>query len=140
MKMAECDIREAKRAAADHMQHLAGRALELCKLEAGWDNAEAPAVDREALAHAMSLAAGITCPECLQPDITPTRSGNVLLSWTHGADHVEIEVNAKNDFDVLIELPDCRLEQTFSEPHDALLAWLAHQVTAVGLSRFADSL
>ena len=136
MTIAECDFREAKQATVDHMQHLADRALELCKLEAGWDHADAPAVNREALDHAMSLAARITCPECLLPDITPTRSGNVLLSWTYASDHVEIEVAPSGYLDVLVELPDCRQEFDVSGSHDHLLGQLAHWVTAVGVSRF----
>lgn len=134
--MADCDFREAKQASADHVQHLADRALELCKLEPGWDNADASAVNRDALDHAMSLAARITCPECLLPDITPTRSGNVLLSWTYGVDHVEFEVAPNGFLEVLVELPDCRQEFEVSGAHDHLLGQFAHWVTGVGVSRF----
>lgn len=136
----ECDLRMAKQAAADHMKHLADRAAELCKLEAGWDNAEAPAVNRKALDHAMTLVAGITCPECLRPDITPTRSGNVLLSWTYGPDHIEIEAAPNADLEILVELPGNHREFVTSAPHDQILGLLAHWVTAVGVSRFDRSL
>ena len=122
------------------MKYLKDRADALCKLEPGWDHVDAPAVNRASLDHAITLAAQITCPECLRPDITPTRSGDVLLSWTYGAEHVEIEVASNGDLNVLVELPGTNREFSEPSPHDQIHQLLAHWVTGVGLSRFSPSL
>lgn len=134
--LVECDLGTATQPGADLMTYLKDRAIALCKLPAGWDHSDAPVVNRAALEHAITLAAQISCPECLLPDITPTRSGNVLLSWTYGSEHVEIEVSSNGDLDGLVELPGVNHEFSESSPHDQIHQLLAHWVTGVGLSRF----
>jgi hypothetical protein len=131
-----CDVSEARQTAADHTQHIVESGLRLCDLEKGWDGASAPAIDRGAIANAVDLALRITCPECLEPSVTPARSGNVLLSWTYGDDHLEIEVSASGRLEVLVELPGVQREFVV-EPGDEAGPLLAHWVTGVGLSRFA---
>ncbi len=132
-----CDVSEAKQTAADYTQRIVDCAMRLCDLEAGWDGASAPAIDRAAIGNAVNLALRITCPDCLEPDITPTRSGNVLLSWTFADDHVEIEVSPSGRLEVLVELRDVQREFVV-EPGEELGLLLAHWVTGVGLSRFVS--
>lgn len=59
-------------------------------------------VDPAAVRNAVGLVAKVTCPECLGPSLSPTVAGNVIVDWTSGPEHVEIEVGAGPEIDVLV--------------------------------------
>ena len=113
------------------------RAAELCALEAGWDGALAVEVSRASVEIALKLVADLCCNECLLPVLSPTVDGHVLLDWTFGSEHVEIEVHPDGCLDVLVDLPDYRDHEFVTDTSDEnALGWLAHLVTGVGVSRF----
>jgi hypothetical protein len=136
MTFVECEFDAATQVTSGHLQRIEELALELCAIPAGWDNDGAASVDRAALDHAVTLAARITCAECLVPSIVPTKAGNVILDWTYGSDHLEVEVFADGRYEVLVSLPDAQGEFTSNLNEDHHLELLAHWVTAVGIRRF----
>ncbi len=112
------------------------RAKELCSLPADWDGPEGSPVSALTAENAVRLVAGVTCPECLPPSLSPTSAGNILVDWTWGKDHVEVEVFPDGRLDVLVRLDDVDWEgQLQLDAHDHL-GWLGHQVTGVGVERF----
>ena len=136
MATVECEFDEAMKVSSSHLHRIEELALALCDIPAGWDNDGAVVVDRDALDHAVTLAARITCAECLVPSIVPTKAGNVILDWTYGSDHLEVEVFADGHYEVLVDLPNTQGEFSANLSEDAHLELLAHWVTAVGIRRF----
>ncbi len=136
MTTAECEFDVATQVTSEHLQKIEELALGLCDIPAGWDNDGAASVNRSALDYAVTLAARITCAECLLPSIVPTKAGNVILDWTYGSDHLEVEVFADGSYEVLVSLPDTKGEFTSNLNEDHHLELLAHWVTAVGIRRF----
>jgi hypothetical protein len=132
-----CEFDEATKVSSLHLHRIEELALALCDVPAGWDNDGAASVDRDALDHAVTLAARITCSECLVPSIVPTKAGNVILDWTYGSDHLEVEVFADWHYEVLVDLPDAQGEFASNLNEDAHLELLAHWVTAVGIRRLS---
>ncbi len=122
----------------DHVGQIRNQAAALCTLTAGWDGADAAVVNPAAAAHAVEVAAKVTCPESLSPVLSPTQDGCVLLDWTWGDEHVEIEVSPDGHLEVLIDVPGTQVEFDTSVEADDFLGWIAHHVTGVGLSRFGD--
>ena len=133
---AECELPSFADLLRPHSDAIESQARDLCELRAGWDNAEAPMIDRQSVVNAMRLAAYVTCPECLPAKLLPSVSGNVIVDWTWGDERVEAEIDAAGDIDVLVKI-EGRFEEramSISAPDD--LAHLAHLITAVGLSRY----
>ena len=133
---AECELPSFADLLRPHGDAIESQARDLCELLAGWDNAEAPAIDRQSIANAVRLAAFVTCPECLPAKLLPSISGNVIVDWTWGDERVEAEIDAAGDIEVLVKRDggyhECSM--SISRPDD--LAQLAHLVTGIGLSRF----
>lgn len=68
--------------------------------------------------------------------LSPTSGGNVLVDWTWGDDHVEVEVFPDGRLDVLVRVEDMDWEGELQmEDHDHL-GWLGHHVSGVGIERF----
>jgi hypothetical protein len=87
-------------------------------------------------ANAVRLVAGVTCPECLPASLSPTSGGNILVDWTWGDEHVEVEVFPDGNLDVLVRVAGLDWEgQLRLEDHDHL-GWLGHHVSGVGIERF----
>ena len=134
--VADCELPTTEELVGHHLDAIRKQASELCRLPAGWDHASAAAVDPAAAALAVRVAASVTCPECLAPVLSPTVAGNVLIDWTWGDDHVEIEVAPDGRLEVLVEVSGTNVEFETNADNDDHLAWLAHQVTGVGFERF----
>ncbi len=112
------------------------RAADLCSLPADWDGPGGSPISPASAANAVRLVAGVTCPECLPASLSPTSAGNILVDWTWGDDHVEVEVFPDGRLDVLVRVEDVDWEgQLRLEDHDHL-GWLGHHVSGVGIERF----
>ena len=135
MTTAGCEFHAAAQVTSEHLNKIEELALAICNIPAGWDNDGAASVDRRALDHAVTLAARITCAECLVPSIVPTKAGNVILDWTYGSNHLEIEVFADGHYEVLVAVPDAQGEFNSNLNEDNHLELLAYWVTAVGIRR-----
>jgi len=109
------------------------RASELCSLPADWDGPGGSPISAVSAANAVRLVA---CPECLPASLSPTSGGNILVDWTWGDEHVEVEVFADGNLDVLVRVAGLDWEgQLRLEDHDHL-GWLGHHVSGVGIERF----
>ena len=133
---ARCELPSLADLVADRFNGIEKQARSLCELRAGWDFADAPIIDSDAVRNAMRLAVLVTCPECLAPVLTPTVHGQVIVDWTWGEERVEVEVSASGALDVLVRTVDGfeELSMSLDEPDD--LSKLAHLVTGVGIRRF----
>jgi len=87
-------------------------------------------------ANAVRLVAQVTCPECLPASLSPTAAGNVLVDWTWGEDHVEVEVFPDGRLEVLVHVEDMNWEGALKLDDHGHLGWLGHHVTGVGIERF----
>ena len=130
-----CELPSTEELLGAHAGAVRDQANALCQLEPGWDLADAPRIAPEAAINAVRLAMKVTCPECLAPTLSPTRAGNVLVDWTWGPEHVEVEVFADGRIEVLVNVGSVTGEFETTISNDLHLQWLAYQVTGVGISR-----
>ena len=135
-EVSDCELPTRESLLGDHVDAVLEQARRICRLEAGWNGAGAHRVVPAAAANAVRLAAKVTCPECLAPQLSPTVDGNVLVDWTWAADHVEIEISGDGTFEAHIRADGAERTISSSLDDDGMLRWLAWQVTGVGASRF----
>ncbi len=112
------------------------RATELCALPPDWDGLHGLPISPTTAANAVRLVAQVTCPECLPASLSPTAAGNVLVDWTWGEDHVEVEVFPDGRLEVLVHVEDMTWEGELKLDDHGHLGWLGHYVTGVGIGRF----
>jgi hypothetical protein len=86
-------------------------------------------------ANAVRLVAGVTCPECLPASLSPS-GGNILVDWTWGDEHVEVEVSPDGNLDVLVRVAGLDWEGQLRLEDRDHLGWLGHHVSGVGIERF----
>ena len=134
--VADCELPTTEDLVGAHVSAIRDQASALCRLPRGWDLGDAAAISTEVAATAVRVAARITCPECLPPVLSPTIAGHVLLDWTWGADHIEIEVSADGRLEVLVGTDGVQHEFETTIDNDLHLHWIAWQVTAIGVDRF----
>ena len=132
----ECNLPTLEELVGARVSAMIERAEAICRLEPGWDHGDALAIPAEIAAEAVRLASGVTCPECLTPTLSPTPEGHILLDWTFGEDHVEIDVGEHGRLDVLVSVAGTDGEFVADAANDAHLRWIAWQVTGIGVDRF----
>jgi hypothetical protein len=133
--IAHCELPTWEEVLGPTASAILAQAAAVCALPAGWDLADAASIDSAAASNAVHVALKVTCPECLAPTMSPTVAGNVLIDWTWGDEHVEIEVFPDGRLEVLVNVGLEHREFETSIENEDHLRWLAFQVTGVGIAR-----
>jgi hypothetical protein len=131
----DCHLPSKESLVDAHLEAILDQATALCALNAGWNGSDALPVNQASAAHAVRLAAKVTCPECLAPHLSPTVDGNVMLDWTWADEHVEIEVFADGRIEGHLCVGSIEREFSSDVANESALQWLAHQITGVGIAR-----
>lgn len=74
-------------------QHrIAERLAQLTSLVAGWDGADAQAIDRAAVTTAATVLAQVTPAGLPEPELFPVPDGGIQIEWRAGPVEIELEI------------------------------------------------